>query len=201
MLLNPSENKSHNRRMATLILSSVNRADRMIQDLLDTSLIRAGKELPLELTECDLRAIAKATLKDLDSLYGKRFVLKAEQPVVGNWSADGLRRVIENLAINAIKYGGPDKPVTVMISETRKSARLKVHNYGNPLSPEERSRLFTPFQRSRNAQKSGKQGWGIGLTLVRGVVETLRGTLSVESSPKEGTTFTIVLPKSSSSVL
>ncbi len=93
--------------------TNIDRTDRMLRDLIDVNQIRAGKQLPLRLNQCDLAAIAREVVEELASIHGKRFFLKAEDGVRGIWSAEELRRALWNLTANAIKYGAPDKLVTI----------------------------------------------------------------------------------------
>jgi hypothetical protein len=71
---------------------------------------------------------------------------------------------------------------------------IAVHNQGTLIPSEEQAKLFTPFHRTAAAQQSGKKGWGLGLTLVKALVEAHGVMVKVESYPKEGTTFTVDLP-------
>jgi signal transduction histidine kinase len=71
---------------------------------------------------------------------------------------------------------------------------IKIHNEGTIIPAGEQAKLFQPFHRTQDAQATRARGWGLGLTLVRGIVEGHRGMVKVESYPKEGTTFTIDLP-------
>ena len=179
------------------IINAIDRADKMIQNLLDANRIRAGEKLPLEISECDLKQTIRETLSDLAMTVGDRFELQADLAVHGFWSSEQLRRVVENLAINAIKYGAQDTLVIVSISSDNEYAFLKVHNQGNPIPIAEQATLFDAYSRSVTALGSGKLGWGLGLTLVRGVAEAHGGTVYVESRPVVGTTFTVKLPKDS----
>ena len=179
------------------IIADVERADLMIRDLLDANRIRAGQKLPLSIGMCDLAAVARDVLNDLALIHGDRFVLNAVPQIGGYWSVDGLRRVIENLASNAVKYGGMQSPIAVSLTAGLSRVAIAVHNLGNPLSREDQRGVFRAFHRTPSAQRSRKKGWGIGLTLVRGIVEAHGGTVRVESSPENGTVFTIELPRDS----
>jgi len=70
-----------------------------------------------------------------------------------------------------------------------------VHNEGNPIPLKDQASLFDYYQRA-NAQEGNQQGWGIGLTLVKGIAEAHGGKVEVRSSEEEGTTFSIILPLS-----
>ncbi|WP_244238552.1 GAF domain-containing sensor histidine kinase [Corallococcus terminator] len=173
---------------------SLDRAERMIQNLLDASQIQAGKHVALKLSECDLHAITVQTLEELTAVYTDRFVLKAEGTFQLMADPIGLRRIVENLASNAAKYGAPGTPIEVVLGRSGAQVTLQVKNQGNPILGEDLKNIFEPFHRSRSATESAEKGWGLGLPLVRGFAEAHGGRASVTSSAEEGTCFTITLP-------
>jgi PAS domain S-box-containing protein len=177
------------------IVRNVDKADRLIGDLLDASRVRAGQKLPLEKADCDLAAVARSVLAELAEVHGDRFVLRAPAALRGRWDGKALGRALENLAGNAVKYGANDAKIEVDLAERDGEVELSVTNHGNPLPPEELGRLFQPYHRGAHAQATGRGGWGIGLTLVKGVAEAHGGTVSVTSSAASGTTFTLKLPR------
>ncbi|MCY1034267.1 GAF domain-containing sensor histidine kinase [Corallococcus sp. BB11-1] len=176
------------------VTQSLDRAERMIQDLLDASQVQAGRRVSLKVSECDFHAIAVQALEELSAVYPERFVLKAGGPL--NLVADpiGLRRIIENLASNAAKYGAPGTPIEVVLGRSGEHATLQVINQGNPIAGDELLNIFEPFHRSRSATESAQKGWGLGLPLVRGFAEAHGGKVTVTSSAEAGTCFTITLP-------
>jgi signal transduction histidine kinase len=185
------------RELAVKIDRNIDRAERMIRDLLDTNRIRANERLPLHLHECDLGALARLVIEELGSIYGDRFILKQEHDVRGIWDAEELRRALWNLSSNAVKYGAPDKPITITVKRSISEAQLSVHNDGSVIAPEHQSDIFDSFARAPQAMAEGKTGWGLGLTLVRGCSEAHGGRVTVESSAALGTDFTIHLPPDS----
>lgn len=176
------------------IIASLRRVDEMTENLLDASLLEAGQSLPLKAGPCDLRAIVERTVGDLALVHGDRIIVRGIHEAYGCWSSDGLHRILENLVTNAFKYGAPDTPVTVTLERGDDGPGLAVHNYGRPLGEAEKQTLFELFQRSGSAKVSGQQGWGIGLAVVKGIVESHGGHVAVESEAGAGTTFTIRLP-------
>lgn len=192
--------QDHNavKEMADRFTLSMDRADRMIRDLLDASRIKAGKGLPISVSACRMDLILEYVLKDLEELYGKRFsVIYHASSVDGYWDNMAIHRLIENLASNAIKYGASLKEVTISLDANSDWVEIGVHNEGNPISMEDQRMLFKEFSRSEAAIESGKSGWGIGLALVRGLVEAHGGTVRVMSDESHGTTFYCRLPRDS----
>ncbi len=174
----------------TLIIRNLDRADRMVQDLLDAQRVHAGKRLEVTRAPCDLATIAREVVDDLSEQHRGRFLLDAPTPIEGQWGANELRRALWNLATNAIKYGSPDAPVHITLRPRPDGAEITVHNEGPPIPPEAQAALFEPFARARNGQAT-PQGWGLGLTIVRGVAEAHDGSVEVDSAADRGTTFTL----------
>lgn len=182
------------RTWAHRISTAVERTDRMISDLLDATRLQAGEQLPLEFEHTDLKPIVGELCDDLTTRHGTRFAVLTEGQTSGFWSPDGLRRVLDNLLVNAVKYGDAGQPVTVRVRSLADRLLLSVHNEGTMIATDDQEKLFVAYHRTSLARTSGKVGWGLGLTLVKGIVEAHRGIVKVESYPKEGTTFTIDLP-------
>ena len=105
-----------------------------------------------------------------------------------------LKQVLLNLLSNAIKYNRPRGSVTITCAPMPRSrVRLSVRDTGPGISPDLLERLFTPFDRL-DAETSGIEGTGLGLALSKGLIEAIGGTIGVESTVGEGSTFWIELP-------
>jgi signal transduction histidine kinase len=114
--------------------------------------------------------------------------------VRGVWSLEDLHRALWNLVTNAVKYGSPDEPITVRVSQLDGAAHLAVHNVGVPIAPSDQKHIFDAYARTPTADRTGRTGWGLGLTVVRGVAEAHGGQVSLQSDAETGTTFMIELP-------
>ncbi len=183
------------RALADRIDSSMDRADGMIRDLLDANRLKAGQGIPLTIRECRLDQVVDTTVSELAALHGPRYhVINPLGPIRGYWDGCGLRRVIENLAGNAIKYGACDKPIVITLHQELEWVTLAVHNEGPPIPHQDLDSLFNPYRRTHSASEGPQKGWGIGLTLVKGIIESHRGTAKVESSEGKGTTFLLRIP-------
>lgn len=179
------------------ICNSVDRLDKMIRDLLDASRLRAGEELLFEFEECDLDWIIRQVGDEVNFTSNDKVVIQSRGQCLGNWNPDALRRIVENLISNAIKYGSEKTKISVTLEQDDKSARLTVHNEGKPIPEEEMVILFQQYKRLRS-QESLKTGWGIGLTVVEGLVDAHHGSIKVDSAEGKGTSFIISLPKNPS---
>jgi signal transduction histidine kinase len=173
-------------------------ADRLIQfvdALLDASRLGSG-ELSLERSRVDLHAIARRAIARIaeDGRAGVAITLDAPGPVEGWWDAARLELVLGNLIGNALKYGG-GVPVQVVVSATPTSARISILDRGIGIADVDQERIFARFVRV--APQANYGGLGLGLWIVRQVVEAHGGTVHVDSVPGEGSTFIVDLPRSS----
>jgi PAS domain S-box-containing protein len=184
-------------KYANSVIQSIDRTDQMIRDLLDVNLIRAGKRLPIEREAIDLSALLQTTIEELTTIHGDRFRLASDGPAEGEWDGNAIRRMVENLCSNAVKYGSPSEPVLVSLRTSPDAVEIAVHNEGNPIPEAQHEKLFDYFHRAPGQPTSHVSGWGIGLTLVKGVAEAHGGKILVSSVPGDGTTFTVTLPRRS----
>ncbi|WP_375765715.1 PAS domain-containing sensor histidine kinase [Archangium gephyra] len=189
-----ADNPEDVRRLTGRLIDNLDRADAMLRDLLDASLVHAGQRLAITRSECDLHALTLDVLQDLTTLYGDRFVLEAGEPLCSAWDCAGLRRLLENLCTNAVKYGATEQPITVTLRRVGLAARIDVHNQGPPIPPEVLPTLFQPFLRAPSGMTAAQQGWGLGLTLVKGIAEAHGGGIHIVSHAAHGTTFQVTLP-------
>jgi len=129
----------------------------------------------------------------LSFAYGERFIVVSDSDIRAYCSRKEIRRVIENLAINAVKYGEPSTPITLTLEQTETQISLTIHNEGDPIALDAQSILFQQFRRTIAAEE--QTGWGLGLFLAKNITEAHKGTLAVESAEGKGTSFIINLPK------
>ncbi|MBC7396964.1 MAG: PAS domain-containing protein [Bdellovibrionales bacterium] len=186
-------------KLSGRIVENMDRIEQMIRDLLDVTRIRAGEKIQLNLSEWDLSELVEGTMDELASVHGDRFVLKVRDKIRVYWDYSSMKRVIENLITNAVKYGSPVTPITIKIEAKDSSVEILVHNEGSPISPDDQKMLFVQFRRSESAKASGQKGWGIGLTLVRSFIEAHGGSVNAKSSEGEGTSFFMTVPQDSRS--
>jgi signal transduction histidine kinase len=182
-------------KLGQMIVGQSHHVTRMINNLLDANKIRSGQLLALKLETTNLNALVDSTIAALKLVHGDRFQIECHHPIVISCDGSGVRRILENLCNNAVKYGSKETPITVELAEGNSDVFIRVHNFGKVISDDDQRNIFQQFQRSRDAERGHNEGWGIGLTLVRGVAEAHGGSVAVESTTNAGTSFIVKLPK------
>jgi signal transduction histidine kinase len=181
-------------RWAARVDENLDRVDELLRTLLDVSRAGSGTRLSFELASCDLVRVVRDVTERLKLAHGERFHIAAPEAMHGYWNGEALGRAVDNLLTNALKYGDRLRPITISIGQTHGRALVTVHNEGSYIPPPERETLFEAFRRTHEAERSHVRGWGLGLALVRAVVEAHGGSIAVESLPETGTTFIIDIP-------
>ena len=169
------------------------RLHQLVNTLLDVSRIRAGR-LALERETVDFAALLQDVVarSEADAAgAGCQLMLAASAPVVGRWDRLRLEQVVTNLVSNAIKYGAAH-PIELSVVQEGSSARLTVRDHGIGIAPEHQARIFQRFERAVSERHYG--GFGLGLWIVRQIIESLGGDIRVQSQPGQGATFTVELP-------
>ncbi len=171
----------------------VSRLTSLVKELLDVSRITAGR-LRLEREDMDLAALTREMVprfsEDL-ARAGCELRLDAPGPAPGYWDRLRVEQVLQNLLSNAIKYGR-GRPIEVRVGMDGERAWLSVKDQGVGISAEGQTRLFQRFERLASERHYG--GLGLGLWIVKQIVDAMEGRIRVESVPGEGSTFTVELP-------
>ena len=181
-------------KLADQASEAVARLTRMTNDLFEAS---RGVAAPRELKPLDLRSVvarahswaAAALLKEVAlTLEG------ADEPLTVLGDDDGLASVVDNLISNAVRYTPPDGQVTVRCDRREEWAVVEVWDTGIGMSDETRARIFEEFYRGPEAYEQDRRGLGLGLALVRQLVQAHSGRIEVESELGTGSTFRVFLP-------
>jgi len=182
-----------------VIEEEADRLDDLITNLLDASRLQAGG-LKLQLGYVDLADMSKTAVENLQATTEKHtFAVDFPQktpPVMGDY--ERLRQVLTNLLSNAIKYSPEGGLIKVggIVGENH-TVRLYVSDEGIGIPPADQERIFERFHRVDNRLARQTPGAGLGLFLVRAVVEAHGGKVWVESRPGQGSVFWLELPVAS----
>ncbi|MDT4967957.1 MAG: two-component system, NtrC family, sensor histidine kinase HydH [Acidobacteriota bacterium] len=194
-------------------ISTIDLVERGIRHLnkLVVDVTNFSRQRPLEISEVDLHSLIDSSLELVtDVIQEKHARIEKDfsrEPLLGDWDVDQLRQVFVNVVANAIDASGDGESIKISTqparspqNETvggngnhgtdRKSvARIIIEDHGTGMDESTLSRLFEPFFTTK------KRGTGLGLAIVKKIIDHHQGTISAESSPGNGTRFTIDLPR------
>jgi signal transduction histidine kinase len=182
------------------ILAASNRMEGMIRDLLDYSRIELRIALPLDVRPASVHENCSRIVEEFRAVNPGREIRyePGDDPRVC-WDPDRIEQVLANLVANALKYGHEDTPVRVAWRRERDAMVIDVHNRGTPIPEGMMSQIFEPFRRAAsNDKRTAKGSMGLGLYIVRQIVEQHGGRIDLRSTSLDGTTFTVRIPVSPS---
>lgn len=180
-------------RVYSIIEGETKRMTRFVDDLLNLGKIRSGQFTfhPQEADLCKIIRDVVSSVKPELERSGSRLEIQSEALVPGYWDAFRMEQVVRNLLTNAIKFG-LGKPITISVRQKDDVVELKVRDQGIGIPPELTEQIFNPFERAVGVRHFG--GLGLGLYIVRAIVEAMGGHVKAESEPEAGTTVTVCIP-------
>lgn len=203
LMLGKVKTPEKGREYAGIITRESERLARLIDNVLDFSRIERGKAA-YEMKAADLGDVVERSLDFFRyRLERENRQLEFEPPAASGADAlpttlldeNAMTLIVLNLVDNAIKYGGSG-PITVSVRYAAKSDELivSVRDQGMGIAPDEQRKVFERFYRTREVRTTNIRGSGIGLALVKHITEAHGGRVTVESTPGQGSTFTVILP-------
>jgi heavy metal sensor kinase len=177
-------------------LEEIDKLNRLIDQILTMARAESG-QIPLTFAPLDLPELGARVVGELEALAETRGIaLRSEVPsaIVIDGDAGWLQRLMLNLLDNALKFTSAGGRVTLRVSRDRDAARLEVADTGIGMSVDVLARLFEPFFRADPARSSTVDGAGLGLSLVKWIVDAHQGRIAVASRQGEGSAFTVWLP-------
>ena len=181
------------RRALEVADRQAHRLARLVNDLLDISRLQSGR-FSIEPEPMDLTALACGVLERFEPLLSRAdcpVSFEQQGPVEGCWDRSRLDQCLSNLLANAVKYGA-GSPVEILVERHQQLARLVVRDGGIGIPAEQHDEIFERFGRA--VSRRNYPGLGLGLYIVRRIVQGHGGEVRVQSRPGEGTTFTVDLP-------
>ena len=178
--------------------SAAERLIKLVNDLLDVSRFERGA-LTVDLVDVDLVALTRTVLEELDALVreqGHRVALAlGDGPLGARGDAQLLRQVMRNLVSNAVQYTPPGGEIAIDVRADDREVRWSIRDSGIGIPEEARARLFEKFYRADNVAQIETEGTGLGLYIVRLIVEHLGGRVWCESEEGHGAAFFVTLPR------
>ncbi|MFQ6037358.1 MAG: ATP-binding protein [Candidatus Aminicenantales bacterium] len=189
--------KKKQTELLDLMARECGRLSRFLHNILDFGRIEQKvKTYAFQETDiCEVvRDISEFFRPRMESL-GFRYVVDIPQePLILKVDPDALKQALTNLIDNAIKYSPDRKEVRVHLTKKGKTVALRIEDKGIGIPEQERRRIFYGFYRTSKAQQVNPRGAGLGLKIIRHIIEAHGGNISVESQVGDGSTFTLELP-------
>ncbi len=175
------------------IREEVVRLQGIIRDLTDDIQVVNGR-FSVRKTEVDLSTLVRGFVETQSKAFAThRIIVQADEGCTIEGDADRIARVLTNLVSNAVKYSPPGTRISLRVERRSTHVVLTVSDEGPGIASEDLAVLFQPFGRGRSAQALA-EGTGMGLYVVKQIVEAHDGQIEVESEPGRGATFRITLP-------
>ena len=197
LLSHPEDTVAEQRKWVEYIRDEAQRMRELVEDLLFLARHDAGREPPPDQT-VDLSELLWSALLPFEPVAFEQGV-ELESGIQGGLTVRGredqLRRLAAIFLDNAVKYAGAQGKVRVALTRGEKGgACLTVRNTGPAIPPEHLEHLFERFYRADDSRARSSGGYGLGLAIAKSIVDSHRGTITVQSGAEEGTLFTVRLP-------
>jgi two-component system phosphate regulon sensor histidine kinase PhoR len=186
----------------SIIEQNVDRLNRLINDLLNVTRIERGIALQLFWEEVDLSAVAESVFEIQSGMSNTEkhplVVDSVPKPIYATVGRDQIEQIFQNLVSNAIKYSPDGGEIRIILREDPETSSVLcgVKDHGTGIPESAKSKLFKPYRRIHNPKIVSVKGTGIGLFLVKSLVEAHHGTIWVETELGKGSTFWFRIPKS-----
>jgi signal transduction histidine kinase len=172
---------------------------RMISDLLDYTRTRLGAGMPVSPAPMDLGGLCREVFNEFRTAHPTRAIrFQSTGDLTGKWDGTRLRQAVSNLMGNAVQHGSESAPIDLMVKGDTSDVVVVVYNGGPPIPPGELPKIFEPLVRGSSAEhpKTNRPGSiGLGLYIAREVARSHGGSITVTSTEKDGTAFTVRLPR------
>ncbi len=197
--LSSSSLSVHDKKTFQLVKRNTNRLLTLVTQLLDLSKLEVGK-MQLHIRQGDLNEFLRILIATFDSLAESKKIYFSKNihiTTAETWyDADKLEKIINNLLFNAFKFTPAGGAVTLSIYSDKQSneIQIRISDTGKGIPKEDLEHVFSPFYQSKNTADDGQLGTGLGLSLVKELVDLYGGTIDLVSFENKGTTVTLSVP-------
>ena len=185
------------RRAVEIAEQNATRLSDLVDDLLDVQQLEQSS-LGLRLGECDLSKLLRRVLQEFAPIAhakGVRIALEADPGVLMVADEGRIAQICNNLLSNAVKFSPAGSEVRVLCEDRGAETRISVADEGPGIPQEKREEIFEKFFQVNGGTTHAHSGVGLGLFIVKELVELHHGTVKVRSAPGEGTVFEVTFPK------
>lgn len=191
----PLPPESRIRRTFEIVRRQLTKLERMVDDFMELSRVQAG-QLDLHFSRQDVGGLVREVVQLFEATEpSQRIELSlANEPLYADCDPLRIEQVVSNLVSNALKYSPSATKIEVSVAREGEYVTVRVRDFGIGITHEDQRRLFEPFRRAQSS-KDDIPGAGLGLFVVRRLVEGHHGNIEVSSAPGEGTTVVVRLPR------
>ena len=199
-MLDTEELKEPHLTLTQRIARSSKRMNQMIGALLDFTRSRLGGGIPIVRADMNMGKVVHDVVNEISAAHPDRKIkIDARGALEGEWDCPRISQVLTNLISNAVEYGSTGAVPTVQVQGDDKEVSIAIHNQGDVIPPEQLNGIFNPMKRKEaTADSAGgvsSGNLGLGLYIADRIVNAHKGRIDVQSSEKDGTTFTVRLPR------
>ena len=187
--------------VATRMFNSAKRMSKLINDLIDFTRTHLGPGIPIRVKQASLVEVCEEVVNELRTFHPEKQIdIEAPCQLDAIFDEGRIAQVLSNLVGNAIQYGNADVPASILVACSEDDIVITVNNRGAPIAPDKLSSIFDPMVRLAAAGNADgdymeRTSLGIGLFISREIIHAHGGTLSVASDARDGTTFTVRMPR------
>jgi signal transduction histidine kinase len=187
-------------QLSARIRRACNTINHLTTDLLEYTRSRLGTGIPVEPSDCDLAALCENAVDAMRGTHpGRQIVQRTSGDLRTRCDEHRIAQVLWNLLDNAVHHGDPAKPVALEAIDRPDAILIEVSSSGEPIPPDSLHQIFEPMVRGvrahPDAPRQADSSLGLGLFIVREIVDGHGGTVTVSSDREQGTTFTVELPR------
>jgi signal transduction histidine kinase len=195
-MVESEELEEPHRTMIARISTSARRMNQMVLDLLDFTRTRFGDSIPIVRCQTDARKVVHDVISEIAATYPSvRVHLETSGDLHGEWDDARLTQALINLVANAAQHGSEKAPIMVQARGLEREIEIAVRNEGPVIPREQVGQMFQAMKHSRGAGGRDRRHLGLGLYIVDKIVTAHGGSIAIDSSKQEGTTFTVRLPR------
>jgi signal transduction histidine kinase len=188
--------------VATRMFNSGKRMSTLIKDLIDFTRTHLGPGIPIRVKQGSVVALCEEVVNEARTFHPERSIdLQVPAKLDAIFDEGRLAQALSNLVGNAIQYGSPDCPVSVVLAADGDEVNISVSNRGEPIPPQKMASIFDPLVRIATHAGKADQDYtertslGIGLYIAREIILAHEGKIDVTSAAEHGTTFMVKMPR------
>jgi len=192
------KDKAKQDELISLVADESGRLSRFLHNILDYGKIEQQTKT-YNFQNAEIQSVVRETVKlFLYRLESDGFVLQTnlpENPLFLKIDTDAVKQALTNLIDNANKYSSDKKDIMIQVIEKEKQVEIQVKDKGLGIPSKDREKIFEGFYRHAEAIRHSPKGVGLGLKIVKHIMEAHKGEIKVESQPNRGSTFSLIFPK------